>query len=99
MNSVDNLGRGALHLCGLDPQSERTVVDLTCLRIAKILRGKGVNMSADDVHGMNAVHYSVVKGLPQLTTYLCEIGVHCDLGCVELMFISLLLPTLTLLRC
>ena len=79
VNAVDTEGRNALHLCGLDPQEERLVVDDCCRRIAMMLKSAGTDLNATEKNGMNAVHYGATNGFPTFVTFLCKVGgVSCD---------------------
>ena len=79
VNAVDTEGRNALHLCGLDPQDERLIVDDCCRRIALMLNSEGTNLSATEKNGLNAVHYGATKGFPTFVSFLCRKGnVPCD---------------------
>ena len=79
VNAVDLDGRNALHLCGLDPQDDRLVVDDRCRRIATMLKSAGTNLNATEKNGLNAVHYGATKGFPTFVSFLCSKGgVPCD---------------------
>jgi ankyrin repeat protein len=78
LNFVDEHGRSALMVCGLDPQLDVARTDSNCAQIGKILHSIGFNISVVDNYGLNSVHLASVRGLSKFISYLCKNGVDCD---------------------
>ena len=73
LDRKDERGRTALMKCGFDPQSEnKTLVDITCMYITKLLHETGADIYSSDNFGWTPLHYAASMGYVEVSKYLVK---------------------------